>query len=184
MAAAGLANPAAPLDPVLPRDPQQGAAAQPQPRDGVQHEHFQNVFDPLAPLDARAQAAQDRLQQRPRDAGRRRHGVDRHGYEAANEQAARPNLEAGRRQLQDLQNQLNELERLGRQIANAPPLPALPAFGLQAAVADARNAGANVEADGGVGGGIAFGGHANRAIFGRHRMDNWVEEQVRNVRRP
>lgn len=157
-------------------------------------QHFDDALDPLAPVDQAFQAAQNRFQQQLRDANPRAHNANRaldaQGFEAEMDRINAV-AEANRRRLQDLHHQLDELQRRRRPLRSPqqvaqPALPAnnavpgaWPAPRLGDLAADPFNPGA--EAGAGVGGGLAFGGlDANRAVRNRE-MNNWFEEQLRNV---
>lgn len=158
------------------------------------HRHFQDALNPLAPVDPVIQAAQNRFQQQLRDADPRAYNANR----ALDAQVFQTEVDgmnadrvARRRRMQEIQQRFGELERLRRPLLDGQQLghPALPAnaavpgawppFGLDGPAANAPNAGAGA----GLGGGLAFGGlDANRAIRNRE-MNNWFEEQLRNVPR-
>ncbi len=143
---------------VQPQAGQQAFAAQPQ------HPQFHNV-NPPAPLDPQAQAPQDRFQQQLRAAYMRRQNADLalNGHQVrildVRNQGRQDHYE-------DLQRRLGLLERRGGQRHGVPALPALPAFGINGPLANGHDA--NVGA--GQRGGLAFGGHANRALGDR---DDW-----------
>lgn len=80
--------------------------------------------------------------------------------------------------MQHLQQRFRELERLRGPRLNMAQ-PEVPVFGLNGPLANAGDA----QAGAGVGGGLAFGGlDANRAVR-RRELNDWFEEQLRNVPR-
>jgi hypothetical protein len=156
------------------------------------HEHFHNALNPLAPIDQDFRAVQTRFQQQLRDANPRaqnaNRALDAQGLEAEIDRF-NAGAEATRRRMQELQHQLDELDRHRRafgnpQQAGQPARPAnnavpgaWPAHGLGDLAANPFNPGPGA----GVGGGLAFGGlDANRAVRNRE-MNAWFEEQLRNV---
>src|SRR5690242_2441147 len=192
-AAAEVPGAAAPMYFFVPHHPQglpQQVAPIAQPHLPLRaHRHYHDGFDPLAPLDLRAQAAQDRFQRQLREA----HQADRlarRDLDAAEREARRARMQ------QDLEEQvarqrqaavagheahlraMNERYlRYQERALRIAPLPAPPAFGNNGLLAGGRHA----AADGaGPGGGLAFGGRdANRAVgrldVGEHPLDFGVE---------
>jgi hypothetical protein len=157
------------------------------------HRHFDDAHNILAPIDQGFPAAQNRFQQQLGDANPRIHNADR----ALDNQVFQAEMdrliadrEARRRRLQDFQQRFGELERLRRPFLDPRQLeqPVLPANDGVPGAWPARLGGLadnppNARAGADLDGGLAFGGlHANRAIRNRE-MNDWFEEQLRNVPR-